>query len=256
VLSVVELLEDDPTYHGRALFHGRILHGYQLFEKEKRSQPTAYFHEGSGIGLLMRNYPRRPRRIGIIGLGAGAIASYAEPGDVVRYYEINPLVIEYARTYFTFLEDCKAKTVEIVPGDARIAMEAETPQEYDLLVIDAFSGDAIPTHLLTREAMELYQRHLRPDGRGTLAFHISNRYLELRPVVAALAEAAECRSLLVTESTSDFHRITPSDWAIVTRDPNVLNLPALRSVARPLLMEGEASILWTDRQSNLLGVLR
>jgi hypothetical protein len=257
VLSAEEIFADEPEYHGRALYHGRIMHGYQLADPQRKDMPTAYFHRGSGIGALMRTYPHRPRRVGVIGLGAGTLAAYAEPGDVFRFYEINPLVIDYAQKHFTFLKDCRADRLDIVPGDARISLEGEAPQEYDILVIDAFTGDAIPTHLLTREAMDLYLRHLRRGGQeGALAFHISNRYLELRPVVAALAEEAGCRSLLISDPSDDRLTIAPSDWGFISRSREVFHTAEIQAAAGPLLPPGTTPVLWTDRFSNLLGVLK
>ncbi|MFZ5831944.1 MAG: fused MFS/spermidine synthase, partial [Planctomycetota bacterium] len=176
--GVMRVVDDSST---RNLLHGRINHGRQFLEEAKRQTPTTYFGERSGIGLAMRYHRSgQPRRIGIIGLGAGTLAAYGRSDDTMRFYELDPDVLRLAEEYFTFLGDSAAR-VETVLGDARLSLEAEWEaegsQQFDLFVVDAFSGDAIPVHLLTREAMALYLRHLKPDGM--LAFHISNRHFDL-----------------------------------------------------------------------------
>ena len=170
----------------RNFYSGRIVHGLQFVDAEKRHEPTAYYGRGAGVGQALAELADRPNlRIGAVGLGVGTIATYARPGDTLRFYEINPDVIRIAREHFSFLADCQGEC-DVVLGDARLSLEKESPQHFDLLVLDAFSGDAVPAHLLTREAFEIYRRHLQPDGM--IAVHISNRYLDLRPVLAGLAE--------------------------------------------------------------------
>jgi len=171
VLTVFEHRRKEPTEHHFLLQHGRITHGLQFADRQQAAWPTTYYGEQSGIGLAVQALPPWPRRIGVVGLGAGTVAAYAQAGDYVRMYEINPEVKRLATTRFTYLSNCLGR-VEVVLGDARLSLEREPPQEFDLLVLDAFSSDAIPVHLLTREAFGLYERHLRPGGM--IAAHISN----------------------------------------------------------------------------------
>ena len=161
---------DDP-YVTRTLVHGTITHGLQYMAKERRRLHTTYYGSASGVGIAIENTRHSAQRVGMIGLGTGTIASYGRAGDYYRIYEINPLVLEVARREFTYLLDCPAK-VDVVLGDARLSLEREPSQQFDVLAVDAFSGDAIPVHLLTLETFRLYFRHLRPDG--ILAVHVSN----------------------------------------------------------------------------------
>ena len=162
---------------------------------EFRATPLTYYAEDSGVGLAMRFCCRldpqgtRSRRIGVVGLGAGTVAAYGRAGDVMEFYEINPLVERVAREEFTYMRDARERgaTVSVVPGDARVSLAGQSPQGFDVLVVDAFSGDAIPVHLLTAEALALYRRQMAPGG--VIAFHVSNQYLNLAPVLGRLAKA-------------------------------------------------------------------
>src|SRR5262249_23747021 len=161
----------------RTLVHGGIRHGTQYATVPR--YPTNYYVPTSGVGRLLLPHPAGPIRVGLIGMGIGTIATYGAEGDVMRFYEINPQVVRFAEEGFTFLSDSHAK-VEIVMGDARLSLEREPDETFDVLVVDAFSGDAIPVHLMTTQAMELYKRHLKPGG--VIAMHVSNRFLNLVPV--------------------------------------------------------------------------
>jgi SAM-dependent methyltransferase len=236
----------------RALLHGTIRHGAQFQDASLRRQPTTYYGPDSGVGLALRFCCEGPRRVGVIGLGAGTLAAYGKPGDSFRFYEINPQVIQLARSSFTFLGDSLAR-IDVVPGDARLSLEREPPQRFDVLAVDAFSGDAIPVHLLTREAVALYLRHLKPNG--ILAIHTSNTYLELAPVVKQLADAAEYPSRLIANQNDDDNLISNADWVLITR-----NEPFL---ARPELHEDEETVTippglrpWTDDYNNLFRILK
>ncbi len=167
------------------MYHGRTLHGAQLLRQDLRSVPTTYYYAGSGISEVLETTPS-PRRVGIIGLGCGVVSAYAKPNDTITYYEIDPDVEKIARRWFTYLDDCKGR-VQILIGDGRLLMQSggRGTTEYDVILIDAFTGDGIPTHLLTREAIEIYLRHLSQGG--VMVFHISNRYYDLRPVLKAIA---------------------------------------------------------------------
>ena len=180
-------------------------------------------------------------------MGVGTIATYARPGDTIRFYEINPDVIRIARDYFHFLGDCQGES-QVVLGDARLSLEKESPQNFDLLVLDAFSGDAVPAHLLTREAFEIYRRHLKADGM--IAVHISNRYLDLEPVLAGLAEQFGYNLRRVDSPAFPELGQFPAEWVLLTpADP--------AAVAHRLAADGPSrEILWTDAQSNLFDILR
>lgn len=243
------------------LVHGITIHGAQFLDTQRRDQPTMYFSETSGAGVALLNYPRRQEglRVGVLGLGIGTLAAYGQPGDVFRFYEINPAVISLAEGqggYFTFLQDSPA-AVEIVPGDARLSLEAELAdggsQEYDLLILDVFSSDSIPVHLLDVEAFELYLRHLRPDGM--LVLHITNRHLDLVPVVWTLARHFDLSFVLI-DDPGGAPAISRSIWVLLARDPALLAAPAIQARAVP--MEGYTTDirLWTDDYNNLFQILK
>ena len=241
---------DDPRL--RKLTHGTINHGEEFLDDARHLQPTTYYGYNSGIGLTILEAQRRlGLRVGVIGLGTGTIASYGRPGDVYRFYDINPLVIDIARTQFRFLPECKAKT-EVVLGDARLSMERETPQNYDILAVDAFSSDSIPIHLLTREAFQLYFRHLQPGG--VLAVHVSNKHLDLAPVVDLAARALGKHALVVLSDDDDDKEMFNAEWVLVSTRQSFFQFPLIVKAATPL--KSRAGLrLWTDDYSNLFQIL-
>lgn len=251
-LTTFDVRRSDPPSYVRLLSHGSIKHGEQFLDPLRRREPTTYYGATSGIGRAMAAAPGGPRRVGLIGLGAGTLASYGRNGDVYRIYEINPQVFELADSEFTFLRDSPAQ-MERVLGDARLALEREAPQGFDLLAVDAFSGDAVPVHLLTAEAMDVYLRHMKPDG--IVAFHVSNRYLELAPVVARVAALKGVHAVLVSDDAKDSKWLNSTDWVLVARDPGVLAREPLRGAASPIALPADARP-WTDDFNNLLGVLK
>ncbi|MFP4056721.1 MAG: spermidine synthase [Candidatus Brocadiia bacterium] len=236
------------------LRHGRIDHGSQFVDPGRRLEPTSYYVETSGVGLTLLNYPRESGlRVGVVGLGVGTLAAYGREGDVFRFYEINPDVARLARSRFTFLADSPARC-EVVLGDARLSLEREAAQDYDILVLDAFTGDAIPVHLLTREAFAVYLEHVKP--RGVIAVHISNRYLDLRPVVQAIAEHYELVSATIDDDPEEGRaEASSSTWVLLSRDERFLRSQPIRSRAETPEHPPEP-ILWTDRYSNLFRILR
>jgi hypothetical protein len=251
VLRVVDQPDADPEKTLRGMFHGSILHGLQFTAPDRRRIGTTYYGETSGAGLAMQLHrSTEPRRIGVVGLGVGTLATYGQPGDVIRFYEINPDVITLAQRHFTYLTDSPAKT-EMVLGDARLSLEQESPNRFDVLVLDAFSGDAIPTHLLTREAGQLYLKHLRDDG--ILCIHISNLHFDLRPVVQGLADSLQL-TVQCLEAKADATRGTMScHWMLLSRteiEPEILN------AADEVEVLPARALIWTDEWSNLLSVLR
>jgi hypothetical protein len=236
----------------RTLYHGIVQHGAQYLNPLKRTDPTTYFGPESGAGLVLRFCCEGPKRVGIIGLGAGTLAAYGKPGDAFQFYEINPQVIELAKSYFTFLSDSKA-AITIVTGDARLSLERENGPLYDVFIADAFSGDAIPVHLLTTEAFDLYLRHLKPTG--ILAVHISNQYLDLAPVVAQLALVHGLVPRLVRSVKDDEHIYSQADWILMTRDAAFFAQPEISGAAK-MIEQRPGLRLWTDDYNNLLQVLK
>ncbi len=241
-------------YYG--LTNGRISHGGQFKESEHRRVPMLYYHPDSGVGkVLMQHDPQYPRRVGVIGLGAGTIAAYAEPKETFRFYDINPQVITYAKRIFTYLNDARDRgaTIEIVEGDARLALESEPPQNFDVLVLDAFNSDSIPAHLLTLEAFELYLRHLQ-DPNGVIAVHISSDHLELTPVVRAAAEHFHLDGIVMEGVPDGTPATAACVWVLLGRGAGRLSG---QGVGTPLseYAKDRPAANWTDDYSSLLDVL-
>ena len=235
----------------RRLMHGVIMHGKQYLDPARRGVPTTYYGRSAGIGRLLDSLGRGRRRVGVVGLGAGTLAAYGRAGDVFRFYDINPLVIDIARREFFYLADSAAR-VETVLGDARLALEREPPQSYDALAIDAFSSDAIPVHLMTRESLALYLKHLKPQG--VIAFHVTNRYLDLAPVVRRLADESGLQAVIVQDDGA-LPGEASSDWVLVSKSRAPFRLPLLKAAAGEIDLP-EATPLWTDDYNNLYRVLR
>ena len=256
VLRVKEYGVPGDDSHLRRLVHGTIMHGEQYLSDRMRHTPTSYYTESSGIAAAIYSKQEHAVRVGVIGLGTGTIAAYGRPGDVYRFYDIDANVVQMARTDFTFLSDSPAR-VEIALGDARLTLEREPPQAFDVLAVDAFSSDAIPVHLITREALQTYLRHLKPDG--IVAFHVSNRFLDLIPVVARLASELEVHAALISDDPADDEDNvlkSRSDWVLVSRDAGALK-------ARPIVEAGAEPAedrpgwrTWTDDYSNLVQILK
>ncbi|MHC4060660.1 MAG: spermidine synthase [Planctomycetota bacterium] len=254
VLTIWERWQEYPTYHRYVLQHGTTYHGLQFADPAKRQLPTAYYGPTSGAGLAVRLFPRqKDKRIGVVGLGVGTIATYAGEGDYIRFYEINPQVEELARSRFSYLAACAGKA-EVVLGDARLSMEAEQPQEFDVLVLDAFNGDAVPVHLLTEEAFEIYLRHLKPDG--VIAVHVSSLHLDLQLVVWKAAEHFKMQAVLIEDPDDDERGILASDWALLTNNEHFLSQNPVRQAAGEAPEDFEGIRLWTDDYINLFQILR
>ena len=234
------------------LVHGRTIHGLQYQADNKKRIPTQYYTEDSGVGIALLNHPARPAplNIGAIGLGIGTIATYGQEGDQIRFYEINPMVIEIAEgEHFSFMADSAAE-INTVLGDARISLEDELAtngsHNFDLLIVDAFNSDSIPTHLLTKEAFQLYLAHLKPEG--ILAIHISNNHIDLHPVVWMQAAEIGWEGLEIANSTSE--------WILLTQDQAFLQNPNVVAVGSPQPQSLPALRLWTDDYSNIFQILR
>jgi len=231
----------------RQLSHGTINHGEQILDPLRRRWPTTYYGPTSGVGLTLRKLQESgPIRYGVIGLGTGTLATYARKGDYCRIYDINPLVMDLARTQFTFVPQSPAK-VDTVLGDARLSLERDSPQNFDVIAVDAFSSDSIPIHLLTREAFLVYWRQLKPDG--VLAVHVSNRYLALEPVVHLAAESMGKHTAFISSEEDTAADVFTSDWVLVTSRPGFLENEPIKSArsepTRPRIR------MWTDDYSNL-----
>jgi hypothetical protein len=258
----VKLLGEPGDISSRyALVHGITIHGIQMTDPMIRDTPTAYFGETSGGGLALLHHPNRGKgmRVGVLGLGIGTLATYGLPGDLYRFYEINPQVVDLAEGkggFFSFLSDSKAN-IEVVYGDARISLENELatsgPDNYDVLMLDVFSSDSIPVHLLDREAFELYLKHLQADG--ILAVHISNRHLDLVPVVWMLADYFQLNRVVI-DDPGNSSAVFRSLWMLLARDPALLSTPSIASRGKDLGNYSPSIKLWTDDYSNLLQILR
>ncbi len=240
----------------RSLVHGGIMHGGQLLERDRQLEASSYFGPTSGFGRLFAALPEAPRRVGIIGLGAGSIAAHARAGDVFRFYEINPQVVDLAYREFTFLSATQART-EVVLGDGRLSMEREPPQHYDVIAVDAFSGDAIPMHLLTRESVATYLRHLKPDG--VLAFQATNRFVDIAPVVERLAAENGMTAVMIADYPPDSdganYWLSSTDQILVTRNRDLLAHERIRGAAQAIERR-PGFRTWTDDFNNLLTVLK
>ena len=252
-LRVTESDYPPQAVTARTLFNGTIQHGTQWFAPEFRRTPTTYYATDSGIGLALRFCcGDRPRNIGVIGLGAGTIAAYGRPGDRIHFYEINPAVLPIARHLFTYVHDSEAQTL-YTSGDARLSLNAEAPQQFDVLAIDAFTGDAIPIHLLTTQAMQIYRRHLAPGG--ILAFNVSNQYLDLPPEVAALAQSCGMQARVVNTPPNDDRGEFRASWVLVTDNADFFRQSALATAARVVRLHPGLRP-WTDDYSSLLPILQ
>lgn len=233
------------------LIHGRTMHGMQLTDADKRRWPTAYYGPQSGIGLVLgEDRAASSRRVGVVGLGVGTLAAYARPGDHYRFYEINPAVIKLAEQFFEYLSECRG-TTDVVEGDARIVLEQERPQSFDVLVLDAFSSDSIPVHLLTREAFAVYQRHLKEDG--VLAVHISNVHLDLSPVVAGHSDYFGLAMAEVESAGDDQRQTRHAVWMLLSRTSGALETEAIQRLKRP---PPDRELVWTDQRNSVFQTLR
>jgi MFS family permease len=244
----------------RSMYHGAIMHGGQLLGDSFRNTPADYFSPESGYGRVFTSLremrPRQPLNVGVIGLGAGVIAAWMQPADTLTFYEISPRVVDIARSEFTFLADTPAKT-QLVMGDGRLSLEREPPRGYDVLGIDAFSGDSIPMHLVTREAMALYVKHIKPDG--VIVFQATNRYIDLLPVVKRLAAEFGLEAVNISDTPEaeegPQYWYSSTDQVIVTRNRRLLEWPRIAEVAEEIEDRPDLPV-FTDAHHNLLRILK
>ncbi|MFN0162722.1 MAG: spermidine synthase [Burkholderiales bacterium] len=248
VLRVKEYGKPDDELRMRVLVHGVINHGEQFMADQHRRAATRYYSSDSGVGrALLSRYEQSSMKVGILGLGAGAVSVYARESDRWRMYEINPMVLDIAHRHFTYLADTPAR-IEVVLGDGRLAIERDPPQAFDVLAMDAFSGDAVPAHLITSEAFAAYERHLKPDA--ILAVHISNRFIDLGPPLKALADKHGFHAVIVNENGQHV-----SDWVLLSKSRRALEHPQIAAAARPLIARPGIRA-WTDDFHDLVSVLR
>jgi hypothetical protein len=249
---------NQPIYK---MVHGITVHGVEYIEPSLHRQPTAYYTEQSGVGLAILNHPRRGQgmRVGLVGMGIGTLAVYSQPGDFYRLYEINPAVIRLAEGeggYFTFVKDSPA-TIDIIAGDGRISLERELQSggsnQFDILILDAFSSDSVPVHLIDKEAFAIYLEHLKPDG--LLAIHLTNNYIDFRPVAWKLAEYYGLRMAYIPNS-GDGQTVYTSQWVLLARDPSMLDIPAIAERIDRDNNFNKNLQLWTDAYNNLFELLR
>lgn len=261
VVRVKEVNANDPVWRGYNMAHGITIHGVQFTAPDKRREPTAYFARPSGIGLGMVNHPKygHGMKVGILGLGIGSLAAYGQAGDTYRMYEINPIMLALAEGqggYFSFLADTPAKVINVL-GDARISLERELAaggsDEFDLLAMDAFSSDSVPVHLLTREAFAIYLKHLSPDG--ILAVNVSNRHLDLLPVLWQEAQYYKLK-MVVIPTQGDGKLVFTSNWVLLSPKASLLEVPAITARAIPMDKYSTNVPLWTDDFSNLFQILK
>ncbi len=235
----------------RRLIHGVILHGEQYLKPARRSEPTTYYGPDSGVVIAIKNIHPENQRVGVIGLGTGTLAVWGKPGDVYRFYDINPHVIDVAQSEFTYLKDSKAR-IETSLGDARLSLEREPSHGFDVLVVDAFSSDSIPVHLITKEAMAVYLKHLKPGG--AVVFHVTNRFLKLAPVVKQIADSLGLQAALIIDDAEET-TFSKTDWVIVTRDQALIEKEAITAKATEFdVIPGLR--LWTDDFNNLFQILK
>jgi hypothetical protein len=256
VLRVVREEPGQPDEYVK-LVHGQIAHGLQLSAPARRGELTAYYGPSSGAGLAIRRHGKRlagrPMRVGVIGLGVGTLAAWSRPGDVFRFYEIDPAVArlsEGKHPVFSYLRDARGD-LRVSLGDGRLVLESEAPQAFDVLVVDAFSSDAIPAHLVTSEAFAVYLRHLAEGG--VLAVHVTNRYLDLKPVV----RGAAARLGLQAEHVPSVERslLWSSDWMVVSRERTPFEDEVVSAATLPVLPHAGA-VVWTDDWTDLVGALK
>ena len=254
MLTVFEHRKEEPNGHHFLLQHGRITHGLQFVDPQLQDWPTTYYGPDSGIGLAFKLFGEGPRRIGIVGLGTGTLAAYARPGDYLQFYEINPQVLSLAKTRFTYLNRCRGEYAVTI-GDARLSLEKQPSQNFDLLALDAFNSDSIPIHLLTEEAFELYLRHLKPNG--VIVVHTSNHFLDLELVVRGLARHLHLQCAVIDhEANQQQWWIYSSTWILLSRDAHTLDNPVICSAAKSQSSQTRDIRVWTDDFSSLLPILR
>ncbi len=249
-LRVKEYERSGDEHTTRALVHGVINHGWQYTDPDLRAQPISYFGPASGIARALEYYDQGPRRVGVIGLGVGVFMAWGRQGDSFRIYELDPDVVTIAREKFWYLSDSKAK-IEVITGDGRLNMERDAPQAFNLISVDAFSSGSIPIHLLTREALQAYRRHLAPGG--VVVYNVTNRFVNLAPVLKLVAEAEGMKALLINDSPSE-EKYSGTAYVLVTDNAKLLADKRFEDADDIVPIAGLTA--WTDGFNNLFKVVR
>ena len=249
-LRVRETERGGDARRTRSLIHGVINHGWQFVDPALRMQPISYFGPGSGIARALDYYGERPRRIGIVGLGVGSFTAWGRPGDYFRIYELDPDVVKIAREQFWYLSDSQAK-IDLVTGDGRLNMERDPPQNFDLISVDAFSSGSIPIHLLTREALQAYRRHLAPGG--VIVYNVTNRFVNLAPQLKLVAEAEGMKILLVSDDPSE-DKYSGTSYVLMTENETLVADKRFADAEDIEPIPGLQT--WTDAFNNLFKVVR
>tara|TARA_R110002153_G_scaffold25502_6_gene80783 strand:- start:9385 stop:11466 length:2082 start_codon:yes stop_codon:yes gene_type:complete len=254
ILSVKDISEG--KVNERRLIDGTTSHGSQSLPLSKSTVPLSYYRPGTGVQLVIEELSNdRPLQVGIIGLGVGALAAYGQLGDHYTFYELNPLVADFANRYFSYLGSTEAD-VDVRLGDARVTLQNELDlgdnNAFDLLIIDAFSGDLIPTHLMTQEAFLLYQQHIK--AQGVMALHISNRHLSLLPVIMNHSKSLNMQVMLFETPGDGYEH--DAQWVILTNNSLVTQSPKLMAMQTPIAKGQYQNVLWTDDYSSLLAILK
>jgi len=250
-LNTVDVYDPELKDVTRQIYHGSIKHGEQYLGDHLSKEPTSYYGRSSGVGIAIEATRNPNHRVGVIGLGAGTLAVYGQKGDLYRMYEINPAIISVANTEFSYLSNSRAK-IDLILGDARLMLEKEKPQSFDLLVIDAFSGDSVPAHLLTIEAMNVYLRHMNESG--IIAYHVTNRFLDLPPLIKELAKHLDLHSVLISDK-NDNPLLRDTDWVLVSRSINLLNQESIRNRTTDI-KNVKGLQPWSDNFNNLFTILK
>jgi hypothetical protein len=244
--------QPDPRY--RELINGTTNHGIQFLDPERSREATAYYGLRSGVAVGLHSFDRQRRlHVGVVGLGAGTLALYGRQGDTYTFYEIDPLVVSVARSQFSFLSKSFAD-IDTVLGDGRLSLEREEDRTFDILVVDAFSGDAVPTHLLTLEAFRLYKARLAPDG--LLAVHITNKYLDLAPVVLSAAASLKWNGVVVTSKGDPEQATLPATWVLLGASQKALDIARYAGDEVTVPSTSKRGDLWTDDYSSLVRAIR
>jgi len=243
-----------PNEEFRRLYHGSTVHGVQMKDEARKCMSTSYYHRTGPVGDVFDVYGSKPANpsVAIVGLGAGAISTYSLPGQQWDFYDIDPAIVHIASepTYFSFLSDCMKGSYRMILGDARLSLREAPAGKYGLFVMDAFSSDSVPAHLLTTEAMDLYLHKLSNDGM--FAFHISNRYLNLEPLLSGLSKRAGLSAYIRRDPEKGMNGKYPSVWVVMARNDAALG--AIPGDSRWTRLQGD--IVWTDDFSNILSLLK
>lgn len=242
----------DASDQNRIFVHGNTIHGSQHLKEEYRNYGTTYFCKGSGGEIILNGISSSNKKVGIIGLGVGTLATYGKDGDEITFYELDPEIESIARKYFTFLEDSKA-SIKVITGDGRQALKSQPSQNYDLLILDGFTSDSVPVHLLTLEAFSEYKRHLKSNG--SILVNISNRYLNFNPLLASIAKEASYGAFVISDDGKYFHGCSPSTFILLSNTYELINNPIVASSLRKIPINEVNFKAWTDNYSNVFSLL-